>query len=127
MLTEKLARVSYCPPAHSAGAAAPPDGPTGWARVVDQAGRSDGAGDRGQQEPQARVPGGRRAGSKGPTRSSPAARPNRTTPARQRRPRPSSGWSCVLVLRGQEPSQTHGNLLLDRLLGAEVVWAGTGR
>jgi D-cysteine desulfhydrase len=28
------------------------------------------------------------------------------------------------VLRGEEPPQARGNLLLDRLLGAEVVWAG---
>ena len=34
------------------------------------------------------------------------------------------GLERVLVLRGNEPSQTRGNLLLDRLLGAEVVWAG---
>jgi D-cysteine desulfhydrase len=43
-----------------------------------------------------------------------------------------SGLACVLVLRspepvegeGREPPQAQGNLLLDRLLGAEVVWAG---
>jgi len=34
------------------------------------------------------------------------------------------GLERVLVLRGEESPQTHGNLLLDRLLGAEVVWAG---
>ncbi|MEA3338916.1 MAG: D-cysteine desulfhydrase family protein [Chloroflexota bacterium] len=34
------------------------------------------------------------------------------------------GLACRLVLRGAEPSQVRGNLLLDRLLGAEVVWAG---
>lgn len=34
------------------------------------------------------------------------------------------GLERVLVLRGDEPSQTHGNLLLDRLLGAEVFWTG---
>ncbi len=34
------------------------------------------------------------------------------------------GLSCTLVLRGQEPPQPQGNLLLDRWLGAEVVWAG---
>ncbi len=34
------------------------------------------------------------------------------------------GMACTLVLRGEEPSQAQGNLLLDRLLGAEVVWAG---
>lgn len=33
------------------------------------------------------------------------------------------GLACVLVLRGEEPPQVQGNLLLDRLLGAEVVWA----
>jgi L-cysteate sulfo-lyase len=42
------------------------------------------------------------------------------------------GFACRLVLRcpepvegrGEEPSQAQGNLLLDRLLGAEVAWAG---
>ena len=34
------------------------------------------------------------------------------------------GLACTLVLRGKEPPQTEGNLLLDRLLGAEIVWAG---
>jgi L-cysteate sulfo-lyase len=34
------------------------------------------------------------------------------------------GFACTLVLRGEEPSQMQGNLLLDRLLGVEVVWAG---
>lgn len=33
------------------------------------------------------------------------------------------GLERVLVLRGEEPSQIQGNLLLDRLLGAEMVWA----
>jgi len=35
------------------------------------------------------------------------------------------GMSCTLVLRGEEPPQATGNLLLDRLLGAKVVWAGS--
>ncbi len=34
------------------------------------------------------------------------------------------GLECVLALRGEEPPQMQGNLLLDRLLGAEVRWAG---
>ena len=34
------------------------------------------------------------------------------------------GLACTLVLRGAEPPQVQGNLLLDRLLGARVVWAG---
>jgi len=34
------------------------------------------------------------------------------------------GLESTLVLRGEEPAQTQGNLLLDRLLGADVVWAG---
>ncbi len=34
------------------------------------------------------------------------------------------GLACTLVLRGEAPPQTKGNLLLDRLLGAEIVWAG---
>ncbi|MGH2620474.1 MAG: D-cysteine desulfhydrase family protein, partial [Anaerolineales bacterium] len=35
------------------------------------------------------------------------------------------GLECVLVLEGDEPEQTTGNLLLDGLFGAEVVWAGS--
>jgi len=35
-----------------------------------------------------------------------------------------AGLACTLVLRGGEPAKTQGNLLLDRLLGADVVWAG---
>lgn len=34
------------------------------------------------------------------------------------------GLACALVLRGDEPPQRQGNLLLDHLLGAEIVWAG---
>ena len=34
------------------------------------------------------------------------------------------GLACTLVLRGQAPEEIQGNLLLDRLLGVEVVWAG---
>jgi len=34
------------------------------------------------------------------------------------------GLGCVLVLSGHEPEQRRGNLLLDDLLGAEVVFAG---
>ena len=34
------------------------------------------------------------------------------------------GLACTLVLRGQEPGTMQGNLLLDRLLGASVVWGG---
>ena len=34
-----------------------------------------------------------------------------------------SGLRCTLVLRGREPHESQGNLLLDRLLGAEIVWA----
>jgi L-cysteate sulfo-lyase len=34
------------------------------------------------------------------------------------------GFACTLVLRGTQPSQMQGNLLLDSILGAEVVWAG---
>ena len=35
------------------------------------------------------------------------------------------GLACTLALRGEEPPLVQGNLLLDRLLGAEVVWAGS--
>jgi D-cysteine desulfhydrase family pyridoxal phosphate-dependent enzyme len=34
------------------------------------------------------------------------------------------GLERVLVLRGTEPAEVRGNLLLDHLLGAEIVWAG---
>jgi D-cysteine desulfhydrase family pyridoxal phosphate-dependent enzyme len=33
------------------------------------------------------------------------------------------GLQCILVLRGDPPASVNGNLLLDRLLGAQVVWA----
>lgn len=34
------------------------------------------------------------------------------------------GLGSTLVLRGEEPPRVQGNLLLDRLVGAEVDWAG---
>jgi D-cysteine desulfhydrase len=34
------------------------------------------------------------------------------------------GLRCVLVLAGPEPGVRRGNLVLDRLAGAEIVWAG---
>src|SRR5512141_987649 len=34
------------------------------------------------------------------------------------------GLHCVLVLGGDPPAAENGNLLLDRLLGAEVVFTG---
>jgi D-cysteine desulfhydrase family pyridoxal phosphate-dependent enzyme len=34
------------------------------------------------------------------------------------------GLACTLVLRGTEPPSSRGNLLLDRLLGADIAWAG---
>jgi L-cysteate sulfo-lyase len=37
----------------------------------------------------------------------------------------AQGLRCVLVLRGDPPAATTGNLLLDHLLGARVVFAGT--
>ncbi len=33
------------------------------------------------------------------------------------------GMACTLVLAGPPPDQPSGNLLLDRLLGAEVIWS----
>jgi D-cysteine desulfhydrase family pyridoxal phosphate-dependent enzyme len=35
-----------------------------------------------------------------------------------------AGLRCILVLRGHPPAAWNGNLLLDRLLGAEVVFSG---
>jgi L-cysteate sulfo-lyase len=35
------------------------------------------------------------------------------------------GLECVLVLMGDSPAEAVGNLALDGLLGASVVWAGT--
>ncbi len=32
------------------------------------------------------------------------------------------GFDCILVLAGEKPTRTSGNLLLDQLFGAEVVW-----
>jgi 1-aminocyclopropane-1-carboxylate deaminase len=37
------------------------------------------------------------------------------------------GLACVLVLGGEEPGRLEGNLLLDRLLGARIVWCGPRR
>jgi D-cysteine desulfhydrase family pyridoxal phosphate-dependent enzyme len=37
------------------------------------------------------------------------------------------GFDCLLVLAGVQPSQASGNLLLDHLLGAEIVWAEPGK
>jgi D-cysteine desulfhydrase family pyridoxal phosphate-dependent enzyme len=34
------------------------------------------------------------------------------------------GLGCALVFRGEAPSETTGNLLLNRLLGAHFYWAG---
>ncbi len=36
-----------------------------------------------------------------------------------------AGLHCILVLGGSAPMLEGGNLLLDRLLGAEIVWAGS--
>lgn len=33
------------------------------------------------------------------------------------------GYDCILILSGEEPRQASGNLLLDGLFGAEIVWA----
>ncbi len=33
------------------------------------------------------------------------------------------GFDCTLVLAGDPPAATNGNLLLDQLLGAQIVWA----
>ncbi|HLF26592.1 MAG TPA: D-cysteine desulfhydrase family protein [Anaerolineae bacterium] len=35
-----------------------------------------------------------------------------------------AGLKCALVLRGESPEEITGNILLDRLLGADIVWAG---
>ena len=32
------------------------------------------------------------------------------------------GLGCILVLAGAQPAQASGNLLLDQILGAEIVW-----
>jgi D-cysteine desulfhydrase family pyridoxal phosphate-dependent enzyme len=32
------------------------------------------------------------------------------------------GFDCILVLAGEKPEKTSGNLLLDHLFGAEIVW-----
>lgn len=33
------------------------------------------------------------------------------------------GFGCILVLTGERPKQPSGNLLLDELLGAEILWS----
>ena len=35
-----------------------------------------------------------------------------------------AGLKCTLVLRDELPAEVTGNILLDRLLGADIVWAG---
>ncbi|GAB3033787.1 D-cysteine desulfhydrase family protein [Bowmanella dokdonensis] len=37
------------------------------------------------------------------------------------------GLECHLVLGGNEPDEVNGNLLLDKLLGAQIHWAGEKR
>ena len=37
------------------------------------------------------------------------------------------GMDCILVLAGSQPKSGTGNLLLDQLCGAEIVWAGSGQ
>ncbi|MGD9030736.1 MAG: D-cysteine desulfhydrase family protein [Anaerolineae bacterium] len=34
------------------------------------------------------------------------------------------GLDCVLVLRGESPAEVQGNLLIDQVVGAQVVWVG---
>jgi L-cysteate sulfo-lyase len=34
------------------------------------------------------------------------------------------GLKCILLLRGNEPQNINGNLLLDKLLGADIRWSG---
>ncbi len=35
------------------------------------------------------------------------------------------GWEAILVLQGEPPPEEQGNILLDGLLGARIVWTGT--
>ena len=35
-----------------------------------------------------------------------------------------TGLKCVLALGGKEPGTINGNLLLDKLFGAEIIWTG---
>jgi len=37
------------------------------------------------------------------------------------------GYECILVLAGEQPAAFSGNLLLDHLFGAELVWAEKNR
>ena len=34
------------------------------------------------------------------------------------------GFDCALVLTGEKPTQSNGNLLLDQILGAKIIWTG---
>jgi D-cysteine desulfhydrase family pyridoxal phosphate-dependent enzyme len=36
------------------------------------------------------------------------------------------GYECILVLYGEKPNAASGNLLLDQLFGAEIVWTERG-
>jgi D-cysteine desulfhydrase family pyridoxal phosphate-dependent enzyme len=56
------------------------------------------------------------------TRGAPQSNHCRQTAAAARR----VGLDCSLVLTGQRPEHTQANLLLDTLLGAEIVWSGDG-
>ncbi len=37
------------------------------------------------------------------------------------------GMACHLVLGGEEPAESSGNLLLDRIFGSHIHWAGDHR
>src|SRR5512136_2858199 len=37
------------------------------------------------------------------------------------------GFACTLVLVGEQPVQSSGNLLLDSLFGAGIIWTGKDR
>jgi len=123
MLTDKLARVSIAhlptPLEPLPRLSAALDGPELWIKRDDQTGLATGGNKARKLEylvADALARGADRLITAGAAQSNHA----RQTAAAAAK----FGLACTLVLRGKEPPQIQGNLLLDQLLGAEIVWAG---
>jgi L-cysteate sulfo-lyase len=123
MLTEKLSRVSIAhlptPLEPLPRLTAQLDGPELWIKRDDQTGLATGGNKARKLEFLAADALAQRADTliTGGAAQSNHARQTAAAAAKL-------GLACTLVLRGEEPSQMQGNLLLDRLLGVEVVWVG---
>ncbi|MDY6876960.1 MAG: D-cysteine desulfhydrase family protein [Chloroflexota bacterium] len=123
MLTDKLSRVSIAhlptPLEPLPRLTAQLDGPEVWIKRDDQTGLATGGNKARKLEylvAEALAQGADTLITAGAAQSNHA----RQTAAAAAR----FGLGRMLVLRGEEPSQVQGNLLLDQLLGAEVYWAG---